>query len=123
MTKLLTLGMLFSTAARAVVLAKFVILGILLLTSFILALRPALVVKLAISGILSSTFFILALYLAFLTTSFFTTLLRLPKSLGRGTNSSISNLSTLDFKLPKSTILANLDVSTPQHLFKSALVA
>ena len=36
--KLLTLGILFSTAVRAVVVAKLVILGILFLTSFILAL-------------------------------------------------------------------------------------
>ena len=35
--KLLTLGVLFSTAVRAVVVAKLVILHILFLTSFILA--------------------------------------------------------------------------------------
>ena len=38
LTYLLTLGILFSTAVRAVVVAKFVILGILFLTSFILPL-------------------------------------------------------------------------------------
>ena len=37
LTKLLTLGVLFSTAVRAVVVAKLVILRILFLTSFILA--------------------------------------------------------------------------------------
>ena len=95
MTKLLTLGVLFSTAVRAVVVvAKLVILGILLLTSFILALRAVVLAKLVIlgispltsfilalrvvlvamlviSGILSSIFFILALYTSFLTTIFY----------------------------------------------------
>ena len=80
MTKLLTLGILFSTAVRALVVAKLVILGISPLTSFILALRVVLVAKLVISGILSSIFFILALYTSFLTTSFFTTSLNLLKS-------------------------------------------
>ena len=84
LTKLLTLGILFSAAVRAVVVAKLVILGILPLTSFILALRTAVVAKLVIlntspltsinlalrvvsvaklviSGIFSSIFFILAL--------------------------------------------------------------
>ena len=79
MTKLLTLGILFSTAVRALVVAKLVILGISPLTSFILALRVVLVAKLVISGILSSIFFILALYTSFLTTSFFTTSLSLLK--------------------------------------------
>ena len=55
-TKLLTLGILYSTALRAVLVAKLVILGILPLTSFILALRVVLVAKLVISGILSSMF-------------------------------------------------------------------
>ena len=52
--KLLTLNILFSTAVRAVVVAKLVILGILFSTSYILPLRVALVTKLVISGILSS---------------------------------------------------------------------
>ena len=80
LTKLLILGILFSTALRAVLVAKLVILGISPLTSFILALRVVLVAKLVISGILSSIFFILALYTSFLTTSFFTTSLNLLKS-------------------------------------------
>ena len=99
-TKLLTLGILFLTAARAVVVvAKLVILGILPLTSFILMLRAAVVVelvmlgicpltsfilalrvvliaKLVISGILHSIFLVLALYTSFLTTTFFTTSLK-----------------------------------------------
>ena len=48
-TKLLILGILFSTVVRAVLVAKLVILGISLLTSFILALRLELVAKLVIS--------------------------------------------------------------------------
>ena len=52
-TKLLTLGILFSTALGA-------ILGISSLTSLTLVLRVVLVAKLEISGILSSIFFILA---------------------------------------------------------------
>ena len=54
-------GILFSTAVRAVVVAKLVILGILLFASFILALRVAVVVKLVILGISFLTSFILAL--------------------------------------------------------------
>ena len=53
LTKLLTLGILFSTALR-VVLARLVILGISPLTSFILALRVVLIAKLVMSGLLSS---------------------------------------------------------------------
>ena len=52
------MGILFSTALRAVVVVKLVILGISPLTSFILALRVVLVAKLVISGILSSIFLI-----------------------------------------------------------------
>ena len=63
LTKLLTLGILFSTGVKAAIVTKLVILGISPLTTCILALREALVAKLVISGILSSIFF--------LTTSFF----------------------------------------------------
>ena len=59
-TKLLTLSILFSTVVRTVVIAKLVILGVLFLTSFIVALRVV-VVKLVILGILFLTSFILAL--------------------------------------------------------------
>ena len=55
-TKLLTLGILYSTAVRAIVLAKLVLFGVLPLISFILALKEALVTKLVISGILPLTF-------------------------------------------------------------------
>ena len=50
--------------------------------------------KLVISRILTSIFVILALYSVFLKTSFFTTSLSSLKSLGTGTNLSISNLTT-----------------------------
>ena len=53
LTKLLTVGISFSTSVKAVVPANIVILRTSPLTSFILALEEALVVKLAISGILS----------------------------------------------------------------------
>ena len=87
---MLTLSTLFSTAVRAVVVAKLLILGIFPLISFILALRVVLVIKLVISGI-SSSIFILALYTSFLTTSSFSTLLSLLKSKGVGANLSIFN--------------------------------
>ena len=118
---------------------KLLILGILFLTSFILALREALVAELVISRILSSVFLILELHTSFLTTSFFTTSISLLKSTGTCTNLStsnlsslllklsklvdtffnlsISNLSILDLKLAKSTILAKADVSTPVAFF------
>ena len=51
------MGILFSTALRAVLVAKLVILGISPLTSLFLALRVVLVAKLVILGILSSLFF------------------------------------------------------------------
>ena len=51
--KLLTLCILFSTAVRAVVVVRLVILGILFLTSFILALKAVIVPKLVILSILS----------------------------------------------------------------------
>ena len=59
LTKSLTLAILFSTTVRAVV-AKFVILSILFLTSFILALRAVVAAKLVILDILLLTSFILS---------------------------------------------------------------
>ena len=77
--------------------------------------REALVAKLVILGILSSIFFILAL------TFLFTISLSLLTSVGTGFNLSVSNSDNLsisnlwssDFKLAKSSFLANCDVSTP----------
>ena len=48
LNRLLTLGILFSTAVREALVAKLVILGISSLTSFILALRVVLVAMLVI---------------------------------------------------------------------------
>ena len=56
LTKLLTLGILFSTALRAVLVARLVILGISPLTSFTLALRVVLIAMIIILGILSSIY-------------------------------------------------------------------
>ena len=66
LSKLLTLGILFSTAVRAVVVTKSVILGILFSTSFILALRVVLVATLVISGI----FYLSIIYIFFNKTIF-----------------------------------------------------
>ena len=60
-TYLLWSGILISTAVRAVVVAKLEMLGILFLTSFILAIRAAVIDKLVIPGSLFLTSFILAL--------------------------------------------------------------
>ena len=61
LTKLLTLGILFWTAVRVVVVAKLVILGILFLTSCILALRAVVVATSVVLGISFLTSFVLAL--------------------------------------------------------------
>ena len=61
-------------------------------------------------------------YTAFLTTSFFTTSLSLLKSIGTGTNSSISNLSNLAFKLTESDFATSLDVSIPVAFFIQLLL-
>ena len=61
LTKLLTLGILFSTAVRAVVVANLAMLGIFFLTSFDLALRAKVVAKLVILSISPLMSFILAL--------------------------------------------------------------
>ena len=58
LTKILTLGILFSTALREVLVAKLVILGISPVTLIALTLRVVLLAKLVISGILSSIFLI-----------------------------------------------------------------
>ena len=65
MTKLLTLGILFSTEVRAIVVAKLVMLDVLFLISFILALRAVVVAKLVAMGISPLTSFILTLRVVF----------------------------------------------------------
>ena len=59
----------------------------------------------------------------FLTTSFFTTSLSLLKSAGTGSNLSISNLSTSNFKLAKFVFNVKLEVSTCEISLMSAFVA
>ena len=63
LTKLLTLGISFSTAVREVVVGKLVLLGILFSNSFILALRAVVEAKLLILGILFSRFLMLTPFL------------------------------------------------------------
>ena len=70
-----------------------------------------------------STFVTNLLYSVFLTTSFFTKLLNLAKSLGNGVNLSISNLSTSVFKLAKFAFDAKLLTSTCVIFFRSTFVA
>ena len=63
LTKLLTLGILFSTVVRVVlVVAKLVILGILFLTSLILALKKALVTNLVILVLLILVILVILIY-------------------------------------------------------------
>ena len=118
LTKLLMLGILFSTAVNAVFVAKPVILVILFSISLILVLQNDFLTRPLISGILFSNFNLSASYFAFkikslvsilftlltnllysvfLTTSFFTTFLNLVKSTGTVFSLSVSNLSTLKF--------------------------
>ena len=65
LTKLLTLGILFSTVVRAAAVATLVILGTSFLKALISVTRLVLVAKLVILGILSSVFLILELYTSF----------------------------------------------------------
>ena len=103
MAKLVIPGILtltsFILALREALVAKLVTLGVLPLATFPLALREALVAKLVISDVISSIFLILALYTSFLITSF---LLHHLVYLNQQEQVLI-NLSTLDFKLAKST--------------------
>ena len=88
---------------RAAVVATLVILGILFLTSFILALRVV-VAKLVIIDVFNLMYLSIKsskALMSFLTTLFFTTSLSLLKSTRKGFNLSTSNLSSLIFKLLK----------------------
>ena len=111
LTRLLALGIFFSPAVGAVVVTKFTILGILFLTSFILALRRGVIVIVSISLLTS---FILALRVVLAASNiryfiynifylsivhiflnniiFYTTSFSLLKSTWTGTNLSTSNL-------------------------------
>ena len=107
LTKLLTLGILFSTAVREVLVAKLVLLVLSPLTSFILALREVSTG----TGINLST------------SNLSTLLFKLHKLVGTFFNLSICNLSTLDIRLAESTFLAKNDISIPVTFYKSVFVA
>ena len=62
-------------------------------------------------------------YTVFLTTSFFTTLFSLAKSLGTGFNLSTTSLSTSVFKLAKYVFSVKLLKSICDIFFKSVFVA
>ena len=108
----------FSTAVNAELVAKPVILGILFSVSVILAFKSVVLARSLVSGIFFSksdlsvsyvvfkTNYVVSMlptfatnfsYTVFLTTSFFTTLLSLAKSLGTDVKLSIFNLSTSVF--------------------------
>ena len=70
-----------------------------------------------------STFATNLLYTVFLTTSFFTTSLKLLKSTEIGTNLSIFNLSTSVFRLAKLVFSAKLEGSTCEIFLISVFVA
>ena len=102
--KFVMLGILFSTsydlALRKTLIIKLIILDVLFLTLIILALRKVLVTKLVISGILSSIFSIFYFHVSsFQILPFSTTLLSFLKSTGKDNNSSISTLLFKQFKL------------------------
>ena len=127
MTKYLTLSILFSTEVNALVVYKLLKLGILYLTSFILAFRAVVVAKLVTSGNLSSIFLILSLYTSFSTNFLSTKSLDVFKSIGKGFNyQHLIQLiyqyriyQPLNLKVDKSCFLANCDIFTPAALFKS----
>ena len=97
--RLLVSGILFSTVGNAAFVTKLLISGNLF-SNFVLSVSY-LVFKINLLVSILSTFATNLLYTAFLTTSFFTTLLNLLRSVGTETNFSISNLSTSVFELDK----------------------
>ena len=121
LTNLLTVSISFSTVVNAVFVAKSLILGIFFYDSVLSVLYLVFNTK-----SLVSILFTLATnssYVVFLTTSFFTALLSLVKSVGTGTYLSMSNLSTSVFKLAKFVFNAKPEVSTCATFFKSVFVA
>ena len=78
---------------------------------------PTSTAQIALSFLINSS------YTVFLTTSVFTTSLSLLKSTGAFFNSEMSNFAIFDFKIAKSTFLANFDVLTLVVSFKSAYMA
>ena len=139
LTKLLTLGILFSTAVNAVFATKLLTSGIL----FSKSVSFAFLIRLITSGIFFCNYFLSVRYLvfntkslvsilftfstnlsyaAFLTTSLSTTSLRLLKSTRTGTNLSMSNLSTSFFKQAKFVFSEKIEVSTCVTFFKHFLL-
>ena len=140
MTKLLTSGILFSTAVNAVVVAKPLILGALLAVLLYYDFSASPLVSgifWSVSLILFSEFDLSVSYLVFKTNplvlilfDFVTNLsytvfltITLFTTIDAGFDLPISILSTSDFKLPKSDFSAYLDVSIPAAFFKSVFVA
>ena len=129
MTKSLTFGILFSTAVNAELVANPLMLGTIFSISVILTFKSAFLARSLVLGIffsasliffskydlsesylvsttspvvsMLSTFLTNLLHSAFLSTSFFTTLLSLAKSSGTGVNFATSSLSISVFKLAR----------------------
>ena len=140
LTNLLTVSILFSTVVNAVFVAKSLILGIFFSNSVSFAfLTKSVIIGIFIyNSVLSvlylvfntkslvSILFTLATnssYVVFLTTSFFTALLSLVKSVETGTFLSMCNLSTSAFKLAKFVFNAKIEVSACVTFFKLVFVA
>ena len=121
LTNLLTLGILFSTVVNAVFVAKSLILGIFFYDSVLSVLYLVFNTKSRVSVLLTSATD--SSYVVFLTTSFFTALLSLVKSVETGTFLSMCNLSTSAFKLAKFVFNAKIEVSTCVTFFKLVFVA
>ena len=135
MTRLLTSGILFSTAVNAVLVAKPEVLGISLSISVILALHCLFLsaslilfskIYLSVSHLVFKTNLLVSIlftistnlsYTVFLTNSLFTTLLSLLKSTGTVFNLSISILSISAYRLAESDFATRLDESTPVAFF------
>ena len=121
LTNLLTLGILFSIVVNAVFVAKSLILGIFFYDSVLSVLYLVFNTKSLVSVLLTSATD--SSYVVFLTTSFFTALLSLVKSVETGTFLSMCNLSTSAFKLAKFVFNAKIEVSTCVTFFKLVFVA
>ena len=127
MTKLLTSGILFSTAANLFLVTRSLCFFVSLIFNFIFFSAS----KVSLSCAAFKTNFVVSMLSTFvtnlslsvfLTTSFFTTLLNFAKSLGTGANLSISSLSTSVVRLAKFDFSAKLLISTRDIFFKSVLV-
>ena len=120
LTRLLMLGILFSTVANAVFVAKLLISGILFST----VVNPVFVAKLLISGILLSISVILVLQSVFLTRSLVSGILFSYSDLSVSylvfkTNPLVSILSTLVTNLLYTSFLATSFFTTSLNLLKS----